>query len=191
MRVMQRRTFFQSVAAAVLVPVQRLRLAAQPRELPVESLATLREIAPTVLPASLGEAKLNEAVDRFAAWARGYREGIPLSHGYGHPRLRRSGPTPVPRYVEQLAALDRAARAKGGAWTSLDLDTRRAILDEAIAAAGVKSLPPRPMGQHVVVDLMALYFRSSEANDRCYEALIQRQVCRPIAISTRRPEKLR
>ena len=32
---------------------------------------------------------------------------------------------------------------------------------------------------------MAFYFRSSEANDECYNALINREVCRPIAITTR------
>ena len=31
---------------------------------------------------------------------------------------------------------------------------------------------------------MAFYFRSSEANDDCYHALINREVCRPIAITT-------
>jgi hypothetical protein len=51
--------------------------------------------------------------------------------------------------------------------------------------------PPRPSGQHVVADLMAFYFRSSDANDDCYNALINREVCRPIAITTRRPEAIR
>ncbi len=40
----------------------------------------------------------------------------------------------------------------------------------------------------VVADLMAFYFRSSEANDECYKALINREMCRPIAITTRKPE---
>ena len=34
---------------------------------------------------------------------------------------------------------------------------------------------------------MAFYFRSSEANDDCYRALISREVCRPIELTTRRP----
>ena len=37
---------------------------------------------------------------------------------------------------------------------------------------------------------MAFYFRSSEANDACYQALINREVCRPIAVTIRRPEPL-
>jgi hypothetical protein len=37
---------------------------------------------------------------------------------------------------------------------------------------------------------MAFYFRSSEANDLCYSAQIQREVCRPIQITTKRPAPL-
>jgi len=126
-------------------------------------------------------------VDQFVAWTRGYREGVATSHGYGHPRLQKTGATPVPGYNLQLAALDTEARAKGGAFSTLDVETRRAMLDAAFTKAGVRNLPPRPIGQHVVADLMAFYFRSSEANDDCYRAMIQREVCRPIEITIRRP----
>ena len=44
--------------------------------------------------------------------------------------------------------------------------------------------------QHVVADLMTFYFRSTEANDDCYKALINREVCRPIAITTKKPEPI-
>jgi hypothetical protein len=188
---MQRRTLLQwLVSATALLPFERLRLLAQPRELSSDAVAMLREIAPTLLPASLGPARTAETVDRFAAWTRGYREGVPLAHGYGHPRLEKTGPSPVPAYIAQLAALDAAARAKGGRWQTLDLETRRALVDAALTKAGVKGLPPRPMGQHVAADLMAFYFRSTEANDLCYGALIQREVCRPIEITTRKPAPL-
>src|SRR5437588_569048 len=83
-------------------------------ELTPEAIATLHEVGPTVLPASLGAARVAATVDRFVEWTRGYREGVALSHGYGHPRLQKSGASPVPGYVAQLAALDAAARAKGG-----------------------------------------------------------------------------
>ena len=188
---MKRRTLLQWTAAlAGVLPFQRLKLFAQPRELTPEAIATLHEIAPTVLPAGLGAARINSVVDRFVAWTRGYREGVPLAHGYGHPRLVRSGATPVPAYLTQLTALESDAKAAGGRWAGLDPDKRRAILDAAFTKAGIRNLPPRPAGQHVVADLMAFYFRSSEANDDCYNALINREVCRPIAITTRRPEAL-
>jgi hypothetical protein len=90
-----------------------------------------------------------------------------------------------------LTALRDEAGAKGGRWSTLDSETRRALLDAAFTKAGVRALPPRPLGQHVVADLMAFYFRSSEANDTCYNALINREVCRPIAITTKRPEPLK
>jgi hypothetical protein len=189
---MLRRTVLRWLASApALVPIARVRVFAQPRELTPDAIATLREIAPTVLPASLGQQRINGVVDAFVSWTRGYREGVALTHGYGHPRLQKSGASPVPRYLTQLDALTAAARAKGARWSTLDLETRRGLLDEAFVAANVRNLPGRPAGQHVVADLMATYFRSSEANDDCYRALINREVCRPIAITTKRPAPLR
>jgi hypothetical protein len=188
---MQRRTLLQWVAScAAVLPFQRLRLLAQPRELTPEAIALLYEIGTTVLPASLGSARVRETVDKFVGWTRGYREGVALAHGYGHPRLQKTGASPAAGYVSQLAALDADARAKGGRWSSLDLETRRALLDAALAKANIRTLPPRPIGQHVVADLMAFYFRSSEANDVCYSAMIQREVCRPIAVTISRPKPL-
>ncbi|HEV8345586.1 MAG TPA: hypothetical protein VGQ16_03370 [Vicinamibacterales bacterium] len=188
---MQRRTILQWIAStAAILPFQRLRVLAQPRELTPAAIAMLHEISPTVLPASLGVERLRGTVDKFVQWTRGYREGVALSHGYGHPRLQKTGASPVPMYVSQLAALEAGARAKGGTWSTLDLETRRALLDAAFTKAGVRALPPRPIGQHVVADLMAFYFRSSEANDVCYSAMIQREVCRPIAITVRKPQPL-
>jgi hypothetical protein len=189
---MKRRTLLQwMISAAAALPLGRMRLFAQPRELTPDAVATLREIAPTVLPASLGAARIGEAVDKFVAWTRGYRERVPLQHGYGHPRLQKTPPSPVPAYLAQLAALDAEARARGGRWATLDLESRRSLLDAAFAKAGVRGLPQRPNGQHVVADLMASYFRSTEANDYCYSAMIQREVCRPIAVTTTRPARLK
>ena len=188
---MRRRTLLQWVASATaLLPFERVRLLAQPRDLSAESIALLREIAPTVLPASLGPARTTAVVDTFVAWTKGYREGVAMTHGYGHPRLQKTGASPVPGYNAQLAALDRAARAKGGRWSALDRETQRALLDEAFTKAGVRNLPPRPLGQYVIADVMAFYFRSSEANDDCYHALINREVCRPIEVTIRKPAPL-
>jgi len=197
---MKRRTLLQRAAAVMaMLPLDRIRIFAQPRELTPEAVAMLHEVAATVLPASIGAARIRDVADQFVAWTRGYREGVALAHGYGHPRLVKSGATPAPAYIRQLAALDAEAvrhgsgqaRARGAAWAALDPEARRTILDQALAQAGVRALPPRPMGQHVVADLMAFYFRSSEANDLAYNALINREICRPIAITTRKPEPLR
>ena len=171
--------------------MRSVRLFAQPRELTPDAIATLHEIAATALPESLGVTRVRTITDKFVAWTRGYREGVALAHGYGRPRLVKSGASPVPGYITQLAALDADARAKGGPFSTLDLDTRRALLDVSFTKAGVRNLPPRPSGQHVVADLMALYFRGSAANDDCYHAMIQREVCRPIEVTLRRPEPKR
>src|SRR5262245_1485249 len=189
---MRRRRLLQWLASATAVlPFQRIRVLAQPRDLSDESIAVLREIAPTVLPASLGQTRIDGVVDRFVAWTKGYREGVAMTHGYGHPRLQKTGASPVPAYGAQLAALDRAARAKGGRWSAIDVESRRTLLDQAFTTAGVRNLPRRPSGLHVVAYLMAFYFRSSEANDDCYNALINREVCRPIEVTIRRPAALK
>ena len=186
---MKRRTLLQWLAAfPAIVPFESVRLFAQRHELTPEAIAELHEIAVTVLPSTLEAARVRSVTDKFVAWTRGYREGVALTHGYGHPRLQKSGPSPVPVYLAQLAALEVAAKAQGGRWSALDLETRRSLLDASFVKAGVRGLPPRPSGQHVVADLMAFYFRSSEANDDCYHALINREVCRPIAITIRKPE---
>src|SRR3954466_12222280 len=185
---MKRRTLLQWLATLpALVSFESIRAFAQPRELTPAAIAELRDIAPTVLPSTLEVAGVNAITDRFVAWVRGYREGAALTHGYGHPRLQKSGPSPVPRYIEQLTALAADARSRGARWSALDRETQRELLDAAFTKAGVRGLPPRPSGQHVVADLMAFYFRSSEANDECYNALINREVCRPIQITTRKP----
>ena len=188
---MKRRTLLQWLAAVpAIVPFQSLRLFAQPRELTADAITALHEIAPTVLPATLGDIRMRHVTDTFVAWTRGYREGVALTHGYGHPRLQKSGPSPVPGYVAQLASLAAEAKTRGVKWAAIDLEARRSLLDAAFAKAGVRGLPARPSGQHVVADLMAFYFRGSEANDDCYQALINREVCRPIAITTKRPQTL-
>lgn len=188
MRRMRRRTLLQAIVAGLpALSFSRVRLDAQIRTLTPEAIGTLQEIAATVLPASLGADRVSLIADRFVAWTRGYQEGVPLQHGYGHPRLVKSAPSPAPDYVAQLASLDAAARARGGRFGSLPLETRRALLDEALTAAKVAQLPSRPGGGHVVSDLMAFYFRSSEANDVAHRARIGRQVCRPIELTTRRP----
>jgi hypothetical protein len=186
---MQRRTLLQLIASAsATVPFHSIQLFAQPRELSPAAVAKLHMVAATALPASIGTERVRSTVEGFVAWTRGYREGVALAHGYGHPKLQKTGPSPVARYIAQLDALDDAARTKGGGtFAALALDARREILEAAFTKAGVRGLPARPSGQHVIADLMAFYFRSSEANDDCYRAMIQREVCRPIEITTKRP----
>jgi hypothetical protein len=185
---MRRRTLLHALISTLpALPLTRVRLAAQVRTLTPEAVATLRDVGPTVLPASIGSDTVSTICERFVAWANDYQEGVPLEHGYGHPRLVRSAASPVPDYVAQLAALEATARGRGGRFGALPIETRRALLDASLKEAGVTDLPGRPAGRHVVADLMAFYFRSSEANDEAYRARIGRRTCRPIRLTAERP----
>ena len=185
---MKRRHALRTLAAAALLPLSRVELRAD--ELPADQVFVLRDVATTVLPSSIGAAGHNEAVDNFLRWIREYKEGVALSHGYGEPRLVKSGPSPAPGYSKQIIALQQAAKARGGRFGALPLDVRRELLDAAFKGAEIRNLPGRPDGKHVVADLMAHYFRSSAANDLCYNARIGRNTYRAIRVTTVRPQPL-
>lgn len=186
---MKRRALLQWIASAAAAwPLARLHVHAQGADLTPAQILTLRDVAQTVLPSALGASGVDQAVDAFLRWLRDYRAGVPLSHGYGRPELVLSGPSPAPAYARQLDQLAEAARARGGRFGALPLDPRRALLDDALTSAGVRNLPGRPSGAHVVSDLMAHYFRSSAAWDLCYNARIGRNTFRAIAVTTVRPQ---
>jgi hypothetical protein len=179
-----------ALTGTALSPFVRLGLSAAVQEFGVESVTILRRVARIVLPGEIGVRGADEQVERFAKWVREYRAGAELEHGYGRPRIRYAPPSPVEIYAAQLREIDTVARAKGQPLDTLDRETQRAILDASFKAAGVEDLPARPMGRHVVADLMAHYFRSSEANDLAYRALIGQQNCRPITLVVERPRPL-
>ena len=186
---MKRRTLLRwLVSGAATLPLLRANLRAY--ELSASHVFVLRDVASTVLPSAIGAKGQDEAVDNFLRWLREYQEGVPLSHGYGEPRLVRTGPSPAPGYGVQIAALQQVARERGGRFGILPLATRRAIIDEAFKAAAIRNLPGRPDGKHVIADLMAHYFRSSAANDLCYNARIGRNTNRAIQVTTVRPRPL-
>jgi hypothetical protein len=156
-----------------------------------EAEEVLRSLASAVLPASLGRARIAGVSGRFLAWVSGYREGAELDHGYGHTGLRSTGASPAAAYGVQLAALDRAARAEGGAsFAALAAERQRALVEAALAAAKVDDLPERPDGRHVAADLLAFFFRSAEASDLCYGAAIGRDDCRGLPGSDQAPPPL-
>jgi len=185
---MKRRTLLQWLGVAASWPLARVELRAD--ELAQDQVFVLRDVAATVLPATIGTKGQNDAVDNFLRWIREYKEGVALAHGYGDPRLVKSGPSPAPAYTKQLIALQQAAQARGGRFGSLPIETRRELLDSAFKSADVRNLPGRPDGKHVVADLMAHYFRSSGANDLCYNARIGRNTYRAIRVTTARPQPL-
>ena len=192
---MNRRTLLRwLVSGAATLPLRRADLSAialaKADELSAGHVFVLRDVATTVLPSAIGAKGQDEAVDNFLRWLRDYREGVPLSHGYGEPTLVRTGPSPAPGYGAQIAALQQAAQSRGGRFGALPVAVRRELLDAAFTAADVRNLPGRPGGKHVVADLMAHYFRSSAANDLCYNARIGRHTFRAIRVTTVRPRPL-
>jgi hypothetical protein len=192
---MKRRRALQTLAtAAAALPLMRAQLSAldlaTAQELQPDQVFVLRDVAATVLPSAIGASGQHDAVDNFLRWIRDYKEGVALSHGYGEPQLVKSGPTPEPGYTRQLIALEQAAQSRGGRFGALPLEARRELLDAAFKTADVRSLPGRPDGKHVVADLIAHYFRSSGANDLCYNARIGRHTYRAIRVTTVRPAPL-
>ena len=186
---MKRRQALKTLAtAAAALPLSRVELRAD--ELPADQVFVLRDIAATVLPSAIGRKGQDEAVDNFLRWIREYKEGVALSHGYGEPRLVKSGPSPAPGYSKQISALQQAAQTRGGRFGALAIDVRRELIEAAFKAADVRNLPGRPDGKHVVADLMTHYFRSSGANDLCYNARIGRNTYRAIRVTTGRPQPL-
>jgi len=188
---MKRRAFVQlAVSAVALSPFHRLAPSAQSAGLPEASVTTLRALAPVVLPQSLGRRAITRIADRFLEWLQGYRAGETMEHGYGRPEVRRTPESPAQRYVDQLAALERSAEQQGQKFERMPPDAKRALIEAALREAKVENLPGLPNGRHVVSDLMAFYFQSSEANDYCYRAQIGQETCRPLSVVTARPRPL-
>jgi hypothetical protein len=200
---MKRRTLLQSfVAVLVVQPLARLRLvaqsaaqsAAQPAGLTSGQVATLRAVAEVVLPASIGRAGRDDAVDRFVSWVRNYREGADRGHGYGASTLSApTGPSPAARYPAQFAALDAAAVARGAAsFAALAIGPRRAVIEAVLnTPQPVTRLPARPTGANLVADLMGFFFNSPEGFDLAYAAAIGRDACRGLPGSDHPPDPLR
>ena len=118
---MKRRTLLQWLAStAASWPLMRADLSAldlaTAQELQPDQIFVLHDVAATVLPSSIGRKGQDEAVDNFLRWLREYKEGVALSHGYGEPRLVKSGPSPGSGYRQSA---ERAAAGRASAWRTL------------------------------------------------------------------------
>jgi hypothetical protein len=175
---MYRRTLLRWFTAS-MAAFRPAFLRAQP---PVETFSAqertvLEGLANIVLPVSLGTGGSMKVADDFAIYVRDYRPGADTEHGYGVTRVMPKPPSPARRYAEQLSALPSPL-------------TKDAV-KQALTQSGVKELPRVPDGKSVIADLMAFYFRCSEANDLCYRAEIGRDQCRGLNGSDQRPKPLR
>lgn len=149
---------------------------------------TMRALGEAILPSSLGGAGTVKAVDAFQRWISGYRANVELVHGYATSALQYSGPTPATRWASQLAALDGLAmRAHGRSFAALTPEQRRAIVQGELDRLKADRITPIARAPHVAIALLAHFYASPAATDLCYEAMIARQNCRPLATSSRRP----
>lgn len=148
----------------------------------------LRALGEAVLPSELGTAGIVAAVTDFQRWITGYRENAELLHGYGTSTLERSGPTPATRWAAQLDALNATARRNGAReFAALPLDRRREIVRTELTAMKAERIPPVGGAPHVALAMLSHWYGTPDAVDRCYEAHIDPQTCRPLAGSTRTP----
>jgi hypothetical protein len=182
---MRRRTLVQSVLGfAAILPLPRVRAWALGQAFPGTQEDTLRRLAATVLPSSLGRAGTDNVAAEFADWVSGYRAGAEMSPGYGSPRVRYKGPSPAAVFQRQLQAL------ATGALASDDLVMRRQQLADELQRAGITDLTTVPRGEHVVADLMSFWFASPAAHDMAYRASIGKDRCRTLESSSQVPAPL-
>ena len=182
---MRRRTLIQSaLALAATLRIPGVSVWAQALGFPGVQEDTLRELAATVLPSSLGRAGTDNVASQFAEWVAGYRAGAEMSPGYGSPRVRYKGASPAARYEGQLQALS------AGALAPSDISERRTQLAAELKGLGIDNLSAVPRGENVVADLMSFYFNSPAAHDRAYRAAIGRDRCRTLASSGQMPQPL-
>ena len=184
MRIPRRALLQWTAGLGGLLRLPAVRLWAQTANFPAGHDDTLRALARVVLPAELGAAGIDRTAEAFVRWVRAYRAGAEMDHGYGNTRLRSKAASPAPSYLQHLDAL-RAALASG------DADSRRQAVISALESAHITDLPRTPDGRHVAADLMAFYFRSSDANDLCYRAAIGRDKCRGLENSEQAPAPLK
>jgi hypothetical protein len=185
---LSRRAFLGTLAATIPAAALARRahaaavydIAADPR--------TLHALGEAILPSELGREGTRAAVTDFQRWIAGYRENAELLHGYGTSALERSGPTPATRWAAQLEALDAKARREGArSFAALGLGRRREMVRAELAALKADRIPPVGTAPHVALALLAHWYATPDAVDRCYEAHIGPQSCRPIAASPRKP----
>jgi hypothetical protein len=178
---MHRRSLLRLIATTISVlPVRPWQAWAQSVTFPGNQSSTLEALGFVVLPSSLGQEGVLRAVRSFETWVKDYRPGADTDHGYGHTRVVPLPASPAPAYLEQLRILEPSL-------ASTDAQSRRVAVLDALRKAGVTDLAPYGRGKHVAADLMSHYFLSSEANDACYGAAIQRYECRGLKNSDRPP----
>ncbi len=163
MRLLRRQFLARLVAFPPFVALRRRAAAQAAAALDRTALLAIAEV---VLPSELGVSAVAALVDGFERWLRGYRPDAELLHGYGTATLRRTPPSPAPRWVAQLRALDEESRRRyGTALVSLDGPKRLALVEAALAEDQLGTMPPIAEARHVAVGLLAYFCETPAATD--------------------------
>lgn len=184
---MKRRTLLKMAILAVLGNTLLRITRAQTRVLSQPHRGMIAAIAEVVLPSSLGADGRNKAVAAFAEWLEGYKEGVPMSYGYGLLRFAVVPPSPMLRYPAQFARLQKLSNARGAIFTELSAPDRKDLVEAALAEAKITELPERPDGRHIASDLLSHFYNSSDGNDFLFKASIRVSQCRGLDNSADRP----
>lgn len=145
----------------------------------------LLPLASTVLPAELGAARIERVTAAFTRWIGAFKAGEETLHPYGSDRLGATGASPAAKWVDQLTALDAAARAAhGGVFREQSLANRTALVQAALANEQLGARLPSPItAPHIAVALLAHFAESAEGVNLAYARTIDPKQCRPLAAS--------
>lgn len=148
----------------------------------------LDALAVVVLPESLGEEGIRQAVERFHAWVDGYQPVAEEMHGYGYADIRYLPADPAPAWQAQLAALDLLARrtTKTG-FIALAPAQRRAVVEAALRQQRGDRLPSPLNASHVAVALLAHWSSAPDAWNRALGADVSPTSCRALKDAERKP----
>jgi hypothetical protein len=154
--------------------------------------ALLEAVARIVLPAaSLGDEGVAAAVEGFRKWLSGLIPVAELDHAYIWTDDILYGPgDPAPLWNAQLEALSLESEKRHGVPF---LDLSRADQESLVRRQLPRELPsgvPDPArAPHVALGLLAYFYQTSEANDLCYDARIERYTCRGLESSSSEPPR--
>ena len=189
-----RRSFLKHSAVAVSAASLGVRESDRDDSYPEEfrqlDKELLRAIGDAVLPESIGVTGRELAIEAFEVWVSGFEPVAELTHPYGGSEIPYGPPDPIPGWSAQLDALNLLADAKWGSpFAGLSIAQRRNILSEQMGEPGA-SFPSPSRSHHIGTALMAHYFTSSDAVDRCYKKQIAKLECRNIEDVGDRPKTL-
>jgi len=166
----------------------RVAIDESPEQSATLDLTTVTRLAEVVLPGELGDDGFTRVSRGFTQWIGGYRQGAELVHPYGSTNIQQTGASPAGRWRDQLAALDRDARAKHQrGFNILARDQRRDVVLSALGAERTNRMPDALDANHVALALISWFFATPEASNLCYQSRIDRNQCRPLVNAPRQP----